>query len=332
MNHRPVILGIVGDSAAGKTTLTHGITEILGADRVTHICSDAYHRFDRVERATRNITALHPECNYIDILEQHLQLLREGQPILVPVYDHRTGTLVRPEYVVPREFIIIEGLLGFHTARMRECYDVKVFLNPPEDLRRVWKFKRDCTKRGYTAEQVAVEMDKREPDSRDFIRPQRQFADLSVRFYPPDGVSADRANGKLNARLVLWPTIPHPDLTDVLEQADDEGQPAIRLSLEREEGRPADFLYIDGNVKPDKAAELEELIWRHMPDAQDLRPDRIGTYYDGLEVHHSDALALTQLLLVYQMIRAARPEPLRTAISWSAFSLKKSEKTENRLD
>jgi phosphoribulokinase len=305
-----VILGLVGDSAAGKTTLTHGIMEILGRDRVTHICSDAYHRYDRQERAARNITALHPDCNYIEILEQHLQLLRDGQPILKPIYDHSNGTLTRPELVVPRDFIIVEGLLGFHTAQMRECYDVKVYLNPPEELRRAWKIKRDTTKRGYTRDQVLAELEKREPDSRDFIRPQRQFADLSVRFYPSDGVSAEQANGHLNARIVMWPTIPHPDLSDVLERATNDAQPAIRLELEREEGRPADFLYIDGNVSPRKAEELEEVIWGHMPDAQHLRPDRFGTYFDGLELRHSNPLALTQLLLVYQMIRAARPGPL----------------------
>ncbi|MBI4788902.1 MAG: phosphoribulokinase [Chloroflexi bacterium] len=313
MKTQPVILGIVGDSASGKTTLTNGITEILGRDRVTHICSDDYHRYDRQERAVRNITPLHPDCNYVAILEQHLQLLRDGQPILKPVYDHRNGTFTRPELIEPREFIIVEGLLGFHTPRMRDCYDAKVYLNPPEELRRIWKIKRDCAKRGYVPAQVLAELERREPDSRDFIRPQRQFADLSVRFAPPDGVPAERADGKLNARIIMWPTIPHPDLSDVLERATDGARPPVRLELEREEGRPADFLYIDGTLSAQKAAELEEVVWQHMPDAQHLRPDKIGTYLDGLEARHSDPLALTQLLLVYQMIRAARPAPLRAA-------------------
>ena len=112
---RPIVLGIVGDSAAGKTTITRGLTRLLGPERVTHVCADDYHKYDRVERARLNITALHPDCNYLDILELHLERAHYGQPMLKPVYDHRTGSLVRPEYLVPREFVIVEGLLGFHT-------------------------------------------------------------------------------------------------------------------------------------------------------------------------------------------------------------------------
>jgi phosphoribulokinase len=185
MGRRPIILGIVGDSAAGKTTITGGLMKLLGPERVTHVCTDDYHKYDRRERAELNITALHPDCNYLDILELHLERLHYGQPILKPVYDHSTGSLVRPDYIQPREFVIVEGLLGFHSDTMRQFYDVKVYLNPPEPLRRIWKIKRDTSKRGYTAEQVLAELEKRESDSRDFIRPQRQQADVVVQFCPP---------------------------------------------------------------------------------------------------------------------------------------------------
>src|SRR5271166_4070284 len=188
MKRRPIVLGIVGDSAAGKTTITRGLTELLGEDRVTHICADDYHKYDRTERARLNITPLRPDCNYLDILELHLERAHYGQPMLKPVYDHSAGMLVRPEYLVPREFVIVEGLLGFHTSVMRQFYDVKVFLDPPEDLRRLWKIKRDTTKRGYTVEQVLIELVRRESDSQEFICPQREFADIVVRFSPDPGV------------------------------------------------------------------------------------------------------------------------------------------------
>ena len=129
-------------------------------------------------------------------MELHLERLHYGQPILKPVYEHATGTLVRPEYVQPKQFVIVEGLLGFSTPVMRQFYDVKVYLNPPEELRAVWKVKRDTTKRGYTPEQVLAELEKREPDSRDFIRPQRKHADIVVQFHPPPSVSAGRRRGQ----------------------------------------------------------------------------------------------------------------------------------------
>ena len=298
---RPIILGIVGDSAAGKTTLAGGLVKLLGQERVTHICSDDYHKYDRHERAEHNITALHPDCNYVDIMELHLERLHYGQPILKPVYDHSNGALVRPEYVRARDFVIVEGLLGSHTAVMRQFYDVKVFLNPPESLRHVWKIKRDTAKRGYTREQVLDELIKREPDSRDFIRPQREFADIVVEFYPSEGVAPEAANGHLNVRLILRPTIHHPDLSYLFEDA--ESGSGIRMTLGRDSGKPVDILEIDGQVTPEDAARLEKTILERLPDVQPLPADQFGEYQDQGVVRHSDPLAITQLLLTYHLLR-----------------------------
>jgi phosphoribulokinase len=308
MPRRPIILGIVGDSAAGKTTITSGLVKLLGPERVTHVCTDDYHKYDRRERAALNITALHPDCNYLDILELHLERLHYGQPILKPVYDHATGTLVRPEYLQPREFVIVEGLLGFHSATMRQFFDVKVYLGPPENLRQVWKIKRDTAKRGYTAAQVLAELAKREADSRDFIRPQRQHADIVVEFYPPAGVAPDQAGAQLHVRLTLRPTIPHPDLSYLANGAPSPDS-GIRLTLGRDGGRPADFLEIAGSVTPDHTAALEQAIWQHLPDLRPLRADQFGDYSDAASVRHSDPLALTQLLLTYHLLRQYNHQP-----------------------
>ncbi len=320
IKRRPIVLGIVGDSAAGKTTITRGLAELLGADRVTHICADDYHKYDRTERARLNITPLHPDCNYLDILELHLERAHYGQPMLKPVYDHSTGSLVRPEYLVPSEFVIVEGLLGFHTEVMRQFYDVKVFLDPPEDLRRQWKIKRDTTKRGYTAEQVLVEMEKRESDSRNFIRPQREFADIVVRFYPDSTVASDPADAHLNVHLVLRPTIPHPDLTYLANHKSGQA-PGIRLELGRDCGRPVEFLDVEGSVSREHAAELEDTIWKHLPDLRPLRADQFGDYNYGTEVRHSDPLALTQLLITYHLLRAySKDAPIPFARPIAALS------------
>ncbi len=305
VSKRPIILGIVGDSAAGKTTLTRGLTRLLGSEHVTHICADDYHKYDRIERAALQVTPLHPDCNYLEILERHLKRVRYGDPILKPVYDHSTGMLVRPQYVEPREFVIVEGLLGFHSEALRSHYDVKVYLDPPEEMRRVWKIKRDTTKRGYRPEQVLAELEKREPDSEAFIRPQREFADMVMRFYHGCHNGADRADSHLNVHLVLRPTIPHPDLSYLFGQEASPGC-AIRLVLGRDCGRPVDFLQVDGNVSRARAAELEDAIWRHVPELRALPADQFGEYNDGSDVRHSDPLALTQLLIAYHLLRAHR--------------------------
>ena len=133
---RPVLLAIAGDSAAGKSTVAQGIVEALGPGRCVVLSTDDYHRYDRYERAHKPFTALHPDCHHLPILAQHLQLLATGQPILKPVYDHSTGRLIRPQLVEPAEVIIVEGLLPLHSKLARACFDVTVYLDPPEHIRR----------------------------------------------------------------------------------------------------------------------------------------------------------------------------------------------------
>lgn len=310
MSYRPIILGIVGDSAAGKTTLTKGIAQILGEENVTVIGTDDYHRYDRHQRAELGITALHPDCNYLDIMQQHLAMLRSGQPILKPVYSHKTGTFEPPQYIKPNKFVVVEGLLGYSSSAARECYDVKVYLAPPESLRQGWKIKRDTLKRGYTESNVLAELQKREPDSEQFIRPQRQWADLVVSFYPPNNKS-DESNSQLNVRLVLRPTISHPDLSQILDQNSGNFQPAIRLALDRDMGKPVDVLEVDGHATSDRVRELEKMICTNMPYLDNIcnresNPNlgRIaGTTGETLQ---SYPLALTQLLITYHILKATQ--------------------------
>lgn len=310
MNERPIILGIVGDSAAGKTTLTKGIAQVLGEENVTVICTDDYHRYDRVQRAEMGISALHPDCNYLDIIEQHLALLRAGQAILKPIYNHNTGAFDPPEYIEPRQYVIVEGLLGYSTRRMRDSYDVKTYLAPPESLRSTWKIKRDTRKRGYTEEQVLDQLRKREPDSEAFIRPQRKWADMIVTFYPPDETENINDNLLLNANLILRPTIPHPELNTIL---DDEGNhlgAAIRLGLSRDMGKPVDILEIDGHATIEQVRQLERVMCNEVPylgkfcsleDNEELGKV-VGTTGEILQ---SYPLALTQLLITYHMLKAS---------------------------
>lgn len=309
MSHRPIILGIVGDSAAGKTTLTKGIAQVLGEENVTVICTDDYHRYDRRQRAELGITALHPDCNYLDIMQQHLSLLQAGEPILKPVYSHKTGTFEPPEYIKPSKFVVVEGLLGYSTREARDSYDVKVYLAPPESLRTQWKIKRDTMKRGYSEEQVLAEMQKREPDSEQFIRPQRQWSDIVVTFYPPSD-RAEENNSHLNVRLVLRPTIPHPDITKIIRPSSTNPTPAIRVELDRDMGKPVDVLEIDGNATQEQVIELERILCEEVPHlmpfcSREGNPD-IGklTSTTG-EKLQSYPLALTQLLISYHMLKAA---------------------------
>jgi phosphoribulokinase len=296
---RPVLLAIAGDSAAGKTTLTSGLVRALGPERCVAVCVDDYHRYDREERKDKPFTALHPDCNYIEIMEQHLQLLATGQSILKPVYDHSSGQLVRPELVEPNDFIIVEGLLPLATKLSRACFEVAVFLNPPEEVRRSWKVARDTSKRGYDEEQVLAELDRREPESAAFIRPQQRFADIVVRFGPIP-VRDDPPDTPLSAELMLRPTIRHPDLAGLLVPS---MQRAIHLKLERDpDGRPVDTLHVHGYVPAEESRTVQKAIWSLL-DRPGEPPSCLGELPSG---GRSEPMAITQLLLLYHLLEAAR--------------------------
>jgi phosphoribulokinase len=296
---RPVMLAIAGDSAAGKTTLARGIAAALGPDRATAMCVDDYHRYDRAERVGVPFTVLNPECNYVDIMEQHLQLLALGRPILKPVYDHSTGQLVRPVLVEPRDFVLVEGLLPLHTKLARACFDITVYLDPPEKIRRGWKVRRDCAERGYAPDQVAAELERREPESAAYVRPQRQWADICVRFAPIDG-RAIAADTPLSAELLLRPTIQHPDLTDVLT---DDDRRTVHLRLIRDaDGRPVDALHIHGYAPREDSRIVQKAIWEQLStDHGTAMPDSLGGFANGTR---SEALAIAQLLLVWHLLEA----------------------------
>lgn len=319
---RPVMIAIVGDSAAGKTTLTRGIASVLGPDRATALCLDDYHRYDRAERDSMPFTVLNPAGNYLEIMEQHLQLLALGRPILKPVYDHATGQLGRPVLVQPREFVIVEGLLPLHTRLARACFDIAVYLDPPEEIRRGWKLSRDCAERGYTPDQVRAELDRREPDSAAFIRPQRQWADISIRFAPiPGRGGTPLATAEpLSAEILLRPTIQHPELSHVL--TDDDRQ-TMHLKLIRDsDGKPVDALHVHGYAPAEDSRVVQKAIWSQLsfepgpaltdtvladpvrtdPVLTDTElPGTLGEYGPG---RRSEPLAMAQLLLLWHLLEA----------------------------
>ncbi len=294
---RPAMLAIAGDSASGKTTLTRGIVDALDDGTVGAICVDDYHRYDREQRRTLPYTPLDPACNYVAIMEQHLRLMAMGEPILKPVYNHHDGTLDRPVLFEPPANVIVEGLLPLHSRMSRACFDISVYLDPPEEIRRAWKVKRDIRDRGYTEAEVLEDLEKREPDSAAFIHPQRNWADIVVRFAPIEerGESAD---DPLSATILLRPTAPHPDLSGILGE---EHRGAMHLKLIRDQdGKPVDALHVHGYASRDVTRQIEESIWSALGVDAEL-PPALGVVGNGTR---SEPLAVVQLILLYHLLMA----------------------------
>ena len=300
---RPIMLCLVGDSGAGKSTLSNGCVELLGPERVTDICLDDYHSLDRVGRAQHKITALHPDCNHLDLVAQHVALLRRGETIFKPVYDHSDGTFGPPELVSPKQIVLIHGLHGLYTPELERLWDVSVFLDPDPELRIAWKIKRDMSKRGYQRAEVLKQLEERRHDSEAYVMPQREKADIVISFFPPPEYATSQDNTQLNVRITLRHPIPLPDLKDAIAAAEGaNGKASLKLDRGAE---GTDVLEIDGRISDAATQAIDNRMWEHMATARHLRSDRVGVFQDGSEQRRSNPLAVTQLVLTYYLVKAS---------------------------
>jgi phosphoribulokinase len=299
---RPVLLALAGDSASGKSTLSRGIEYVLGVGRVGRVCTDDYHRYDRAERARLGVTPLSPAANRMDLMAEHLRQLATGSSVTKPVYDHHTGTFGEPESIDPGEIVIVEGLLPLTDRGSRDAIDVAVFLEPDEILRRRWKLERDVFERGYAPAEVVAELKRREADVAEHVRPQRDFADIIVRFHRRRGAQDDE---HLSVRLTVRPTLPYPGLRELVGSLQRRGLEPIRWSTGTDRRGPMSTLDIDGNCPAELGSELEEVVWSYLHPDDRLQRDRIGVvrHPEGGEVR-SEALALAQLLIVSHLVGA----------------------------
>lgn len=310
---QPLIVAVCGDSGSGKTTLTDGMVRVFGQERVTHICLDDYHTMDRTTRLRAGITALYPSANNIALMTEHICRLAHGESIIKPVYDHKHGTFADPVLFTPADIIIVHGLHPLFTEELRSLAHVRIYLDPETALLQQWKIMRDSTSRSYTVEQVREQMKLRRRDSRTYIQPQKQYADIIVRFSRGSLYYRTRNLAHLDVRLIEAKDAPKIDLRDVLEASRDfddahKGlRPALR-SIEAEyAGKVRDILDIDGNISHQKACELEDCIWAHMENVSHLRPDflsQLGLFHVGNMLRQSDPLALTQLIILYHVVSA----------------------------
>jgi phosphoribulokinase len=297
------MLSLVGDSGAGKSTLTNGCVAILGEERVTDICLDDYHSLDRAGRQERRITALDPDCNHLDLMAQHVAMLRRGETIFKPVYDHTDGTFAKPELVTPKPVVMIHGLHGLFTPELRRLWDVSVFLDPDPELRIEWKVKRDTSKRGYTRAEVMQALEHRQHDSETYVMPQREKADMVISFYSGPDYKTTHDNTRLNVRILLRHPVPLPDLEEAFAAADRRnGGPYLTLKRGAD---GTDVLEIDGHISDAATKAIEDRMWDHMPSARHLRSDLLGVFQDGDVRRRSNPLAVTQLVLTYYLVKAS---------------------------
>ena len=189
--HLPFVLGIIGDSGSGKSTVARGVRELIGPGRVTAVELDDYHRYSRSERQEMGLTALNPMVHNLSLVQEHLHLLRAGKTVRNRSYDHTDGTFGPVRLIAPEEVVIVRGLLGFPTDELRSAYDLAVFLYPEPELLFRWKLRRDTRTRGYSEAEVLKSIAQHLVDSKLYVLPQADRADLVVRYEVPEPDAPD---------------------------------------------------------------------------------------------------------------------------------------------
>ena len=195
-------IGISGDSGAGKSRLLLGLNNILGQKLLT-IEGDGDHKWERGSSKWKEFTHLDPKANNIHKQADAINLLKKNQTISRSNYDHVTGKFTKPELVEPKEFLAIAGLHTFYLPKLRKIIDFKIYLETDEILRTHWKILRDTSKRGYTNEKIIEQLKNRDNDSKKYIYPQKNFADLVINFFQIESFSPGKKDVNIKIGLKI---------------------------------------------------------------------------------------------------------------------------------
>lgn len=180
----PIFIGIAGGTGSGKTTVARSIFERVGRERIEWISHDSYYRdFGSLPPEERHrINFDHPDSLETDLLARHLDQLRSGSSVDVPIYDfaaHRRTAQI--QHVEPKRVIIVEGILVLAEPELRGRINIKLYVDTPPDIRFIRRLVRDTESRGRTLETVVRQyLTTVRPMHEEFVEPSKRYADLII--------------------------------------------------------------------------------------------------------------------------------------------------------
>ena len=211
---KPVALGVAGGTGSGKTSVARTILRRVGPDRIAFLEQDSYYR-DISWSSTEQLTDHnfdHPDAIDRELLITHLESLKNGEDVEVPVYDfvthRRTEKTTR---VGARPVILIEGILLLAERRIRQLLDLKIFVDTDADVRLMRRIRRDISDRGRDLEDVLRQYTETvRPMHLEFVEPSKRWADVIV----PEGGENRVALSMVVARVEQLLSSEGPDQGD----------------------------------------------------------------------------------------------------------------------
>ena len=181
---KPLIIGIAGGTGSGKTTVARKIANALPSASVAFLDMDGYYRdFSHLPmEERRRINWDHPETFDLDLFASHLELLARGEPVEKPEYDFTQHVRSsRTERITAADVVVVDGILLFTDERIRDLFDVKVFVDADPDIRLVRRIQRDMTERDRPLEEILTQyLTTVRPMHQQFVEPGKRYADIIV--------------------------------------------------------------------------------------------------------------------------------------------------------
>jgi uridine kinase len=198
---KPFIIGVAGGTGSGKTTVTEKVLEAAGVGSVATLAQDSYYRdqTDLEPSERKKINYDHPDAFDWDLLVAHLETLRDDEPVFSPIYDftsdNRSGNTIP---VMPAPIIVLEGILVLYDPRLRDLFNLKIFVDADPDVRFIRRLERDVRERGRTPENVIHHyLESVRPSHLQFTEPTKRYADLII----PHGGMNEPALEMIAARI-----------------------------------------------------------------------------------------------------------------------------------
>jgi len=207
---KPLIIGIAGGTGSGKSTVAHRIAEALTPASVAFIDMDAYYRnfVQLTLDERRKVNWDHPDAFDLDLLVTHLGQLADRKAIEKPVYDFvQHARAAESKHVAAADVIVIDGILLFVDERVRDCCDVKVFVDTDADERLIRRIRRDMKVRGRPLEEILDQyLTTVQPMHLQFVEPSKRYADLIIPRGGHNVVAIDLIIATIMRRLQGQPT------------------------------------------------------------------------------------------------------------------------------
>jgi uridine kinase len=204
---QPLVIGLAGGTGSGKTSIANKILDRLDKDHVVVIQHDSYYKdIDQLGALTPDkINFDHPDSLESELLIRHLQELREGNKVYQPIYNfatYRRMTETLP--IIPKDIIIVDGILIFVEKRLRELMDIKIFVDTDADERLVRRIRRDIIERGRSVDTVMNQyLDTVKPMHLEFVEPSKHWADIIIPRGADNLVAIDMVATKIKSMLAL---------------------------------------------------------------------------------------------------------------------------------